>query len=171
MKNYETAGARDAARMVRRGIFGYLLARFILIPLFVLSVIVFVIGCFATLFWLAAQPSSASTPPASAASASTMPSAYGIRATDLCTVGNVHGRSFVQPIVNRGEVTCPAGMFESIIGAVPHWVPKIAATDYCLAGGPVGNAGWFQKPLIDEHVVYCPTYPTQAIETVFLSIP
>ena len=41
MKNYETAGAWDAARMVRRGIFGYLLTRFVLIPLFVLSVIVF----------------------------------------------------------------------------------------------------------------------------------
>lgn len=46
--------------MVRRGVFGYLLARFVIIPLFVLGFVAFVLGCFALLFWLAAQPSSSS---------------------------------------------------------------------------------------------------------------
>ena len=48
MRPYETAGARDAARIVRRFLFGYLVARALLVVVPVLVVV----GGFALLVWL-----------------------------------------------------------------------------------------------------------------------
>jgi hypothetical protein len=54
VRPYETAGARDAARIVRRGIFGYCLG-YALFYAFLAGVGLFAVGCFAVLFYLAAQ--------------------------------------------------------------------------------------------------------------------
>jgi hypothetical protein len=48
MRNYETPIARDAARMVRRGVFGYLLGYLIAYAVMA-GIVLFVLGSFALL--------------------------------------------------------------------------------------------------------------------------